>query len=100
MEIGSAYTVQVAMLQIPSLVAFSIYWNWGGTISPLHTFNLLFPRWDVIVTVLSVFLMTYMYIEGKSTYFKGSILCFAYMVFSASFFFEPVLVASERGGGV
>jgi Ca2+:H+ antiporter len=95
MEIGSAYAVQVAMVQIPALVAFSVYWNWGEISTPLHTFTLIFPKWDVIVTIFSVFLLSYTYIEGKSNYFKGSILCFAYIVFLASFYYEP---AASHGG--
>jgi Ca2+:H+ antiporter len=91
MEIGSAYTVQVAMLQIPALLAFSTWYNWGkiGQNIAHHAFYLMFPRWDVIVTVFSVFLLTYTYIEGKSNYFKGSILTFAYLIFVVSFYYEP-----------
>lgn len=40
--------------------------------------RLIFPRWDVIVIILSVFLMTYTYIEAKSNYHRGSILIFRY----------------------
>jgi Ca2+:H+ antiporter len=36
--------------------------------------SLLFPRWDVVVIILSMFLMTYTYIEAKSNYHRGSIL--------------------------
>jgi hypothetical protein len=36
--------------------------------------SLIFPRWDVIAIILSVFLMTYTYIEAKSNYHRGSIL--------------------------
>ncbi|RKP04519.1 hypothetical protein THASP1DRAFT_33705 [Thamnocephalis sphaerospora] len=89
MEIGSAYAVQVTLLQIPALVAFSVWYNWGQVAIPGHSFLLLFPTWDVITAVFSVFLLTYIYIEGKSNYFKGSILTFAYVVFIASFYFEP-----------
>ena len=34
----------------------------------------IFPRWDVLVIILSVFLLTYVYIEAKSNYHRGSIL--------------------------
>ncbi|KAI8616602.1 hypothetical protein BC830DRAFT_190265 [Chytriomyces sp. MP71] len=34
LEIGSAYAIQVAMLQIPALVAFSTYWRNYGTSAP------------------------------------------------------------------
>ncbi|ORX90339.1 hypothetical protein K493DRAFT_230854 [Basidiobolus meristosporus CBS 931.73] len=89
LEIGSAYAVQVSLLQIPALVAFSA-WHSQGIIEGIHnTFTLIFPRWDVITVLFSVFLLTYTYSEGKSNYFKGSILCLSYLVFVVSFFYEP-----------
>ena len=89
LEIGSAYAVQVAMIQIPSLVAFSGFLNhyWGVPDTVDKSFTLIFPRWDVYVVFFSVFLLSYTYIEGKSNYFKGSILCFAYLVLVVSFYF-------------
>ena len=41
--------------------------------------SLIFPRWDVIVIILSMFLMTYTYIEAKSNYHRGSILILRYV---------------------
>lgn len=43
--------------------------------------SLIFPRWDVIVIILSMFLMTYTYIEAKSNYHRGSILILRYVSF-------------------
>lgn len=40
--------------------------------------SLIFPRWDVVVIILAVFLMTYTYIEAKSNYHRGSILILRY----------------------
>ena len=69
--------------------------------------SLIFPRWDVVVIILSVFLMTYTYIEAKSNYHRGSILIlryafltysecyngthllFSYLVLTSGFFFAP-----------
>jgi hypothetical protein len=69
--------------------------------------RLIFPRWDVIVIILSVFLMTYTYIEAKSNYHRGSILIlrlvlvalylikcslisrFSYLVLAAGFYYAP-----------
>jgi Ca2+/H+ antiporter len=34
-------------------------------------YRLVFPRWDAICVIFSVFLLTYTYQEGKSNYFKG-----------------------------
>ena len=39
MEIGSAYTLQVALLQIPSLIAFSAIYNWNGVTDPKRAFE-------------------------------------------------------------
>jgi hypothetical protein len=112
LEIGSAYVVQVLLLQIPLLVIFSSIFNSntspidvGKTFSYvlvmriqlhinsnvffLNLIRLLFSQWDVTTVFLSVFLLSYVYIEGKSTYFKGSILTLAYCVFIASFYYVP-----------
>jgi Ca2+:H+ antiporter len=51
--------------------------------------RLVFPRWDVFSVVFPVFLLTYTYIEGKSNYFKGSILILSYLVLMAGFFYAP-----------
>jgi Ca2+:H+ antiporter len=92
MEIGSAYALQVCLLQIPAMLAFSAIFmsDKMGSIANTFTcvtsrnltftrliatlFRLLFPRWDVIAIVLSVFLMTYTYIEARSNYHRGSML--------------------------
>ena len=86
LEIGSAYAVQVALLQIPVLVAFSAFFLSG---SSLDVFILVFPRWDFRAVLFSVFILTYIYIEGKSNYFKGSMLLLAYSILLVSFFFVP-----------
>ncbi|KAF9579065.1 hypothetical protein BGW38_004840 [Lunasporangiospora selenospora] len=89
MEIGSAYALQVCLIQIPAMVAVSAWLNYGKTAIWKYTFNLIFPRWDVISMLFSVFLLTYTYIEGKSNYFKGSILILSYLVLMAGFFYAP-----------
>lgn len=83
MEIGSAYALQVCLLQIPALVLFSaVYPLQLGLGDDLEnfTFALLFPQWDMVLVILCVFLLSYMYGEGKSNYFKGSILLLSYLV--------------------
>ncbi|KAG1429238.1 hypothetical protein G6F58_000136 [Rhizopus delemar] len=47
MEIGSAYALQVCLLQIPAMVAFSLWYNLGKEEIKKFTFNLIFPRWDI-----------------------------------------------------
>lgn len=87
MEIGSAYALQVCLLQIPILV---VYTCWGaiktGFIDPSKLFSLIFPRWDFIACLMSVYMFTYVYAEGKSNYFKGSILILLYIGIISGFF--------------
>ncbi|KAJ2354698.1 hypothetical protein GGF43_003115 [Coemansia sp. RSA 2618] len=124
-EISNAYTVQVALLQIPILVAFSAFYGvpdfvtspdnalaglrtaamrWMSTPSAVraladhhlptdpsaYVFALLFPRWDLIAILFCVFLLTYMLIEGRANYFKGSILCLSYFVWMVGYAYEPI----------
>jgi Ca2+:H+ antiporter len=101
MEIGSAYALQVCLLQIPAMVAFSAWYDpaqmgkvadtFTYVICPLQSGNpfslytrLIFPRWDVIVIILSIFLLTYTYIEAKANYHRGSILVLRYVSWSPS----------------
>ncbi|KAF2006928.1 hypothetical protein P154DRAFT_517378 [Amniculicola lignicola CBS 123094] len=84
MEIGSAYALQVCLLQIPALVLYSALY--GGVEVIDHTFTLIFPQWDMITVILCVFLLSYMYGEGKSNYFKGSILILSYFVVVVGFY--------------
>lgn len=90
MEIGSAYALQVCLLQIPAVVLFSAVQ--GRYIDPNdlidHTFNLIFPQWDMVTVILCVFLLSYMYTEGKSNYFKGSILVMTYLVVLLGFYYS------------
>lgn len=51
-------------------------------------FTLLFPQFDMVTVILCVFLLSYMYGEGKSNYFKGSILMLTYFVIVIGFFFS------------
>ena len=88
MEIGSAYALQVCLLQVPALVLFSSIH--GMSVDPAeamnHAFTLLFPQWDMVTVILCVFLLSYMYGEGKSNYFKGSILILSYLVVIVGFY--------------
>ncbi|KAI0015816.1 calcium permease [Xylariomycetidae sp. FL0641] len=91
MEIGSAYALQVCLLQIPALVFFSAVYplDIPDGADPIHwTFSLLFPQWDMVTVILCVFLLSYMYGEGKSNYFKGSILILTYLVVVVGFYFS------------
>ncbi|KAJ7505531.1 hypothetical protein B0H11DRAFT_1796360 [Mycena galericulata] len=101
MEIGSAYALQVCLLQIPAMVAFSAWYAPEKMGEVATTFTLIFPRWDVVVIILSMFLMTYTYIEAKSNYHRGSILILSYLVLTAGFYFAPPSddIDIDRGHG-
>lgn len=90
MEIGSAYALQVCLLQVPALVLFSaVHGRWidpGDLID--HTFSLIFPQFDMVTVILCVFLLSYMYGEGKSNYFKGGILILTYLVVIMGFYYS------------
>ncbi|KAF2198516.1 calcium permease family membrane transporter-like protein [Delitschia confertaspora ATCC 74209] len=90
MEIGSAYALQVCLLQIPALVLYSaMQGHFANSTQVLrHTFTLIFPQWDMVTVILCVFLLSYMYGEGKSNYFKGSILILSYFVVIVGFYFS------------
>lgn len=91
MEIGSAYALQVCLLQIPALVLFSAWYPLEGVPADQvlrYTFSLLFPQWDMVTVILCVFLLSYMYGEGKSNYFKGSILLLSYLVVVTGYYFS------------
>lgn len=147
MEIGSAYALQVCLLQIPIVMLYSVYnftrgyvdgvevltmrEGWSGlprvtkllglqstsksivdslpmsnleetvaktfgavlpnTSETLNVgvdkiFSLIFPHWDFIASLLGVYMFTYIYTEGKSNYFKGSILIFLYIILMSGFY--------------
>ena len=89
MEIGSSYALQVFLLQTPCLVLFTaIYTNWVPWDQLAeHSFSLIFPQWDMVCVLLSVILFGWIVGEGKSNYFKGSILIFTYLVVVLGFWF-------------
>lgn len=90
MEIGSAYALQVCLLQIPALVLFSaVQGRWMDPSDLIdHTFSLIFPQFDMVTVILCVFLLSYMYGEGKSNYFKGGILILTYLVVIMGFYYS------------
>jgi Ca2+:H+ antiporter len=90
MEIGSSYALQVILLQVPCLVLFSaVYGNYIDVQELIdHTFTMVFPQWDMVTVILAVFLMGWVVNEGKSNYFKGSILIFTYLVVVVGFWFS------------
>ncbi|KIW66795.1 calcium/proton exchanger, variant [Phialophora macrospora] len=99
MEIGSAYALQVCLLQLPALVLFTaLRWQFIDPSKLIdHTFNLIFPQWDMVTIILCVFLLSYMSGEGKSNYFKGSILVLTYLVVVLGFYFSGFTSMTDMG---
>lgn len=95
MEIGSAYALQVCLLQIPALVLYSVLYTWRMDPAQISIrdmmFALVFPKWDLIAAMASVFLFTYLYAEGKSNYFKGSMLILLYVITVLGFYFQGII---------
>lgn len=94
MEIGSAYALQVVLIQIPSLVVYTVAM---GFTNPDSMFTLVFPRWDIIATLVSIYLFTYIYAEGKSNYFKGVILMLIYVVVLIGFWLNDLIEDLDDG---
>jgi Ca2+:H+ antiporter len=51
----------------------------------------------MVMVILCVFLLSYVYGEGKSNYFKGSILIMTYLVVIIGFYFSGVTDDSQMG---
>ncbi|CDZ97511.1 Ca2 /H antiporter VCX1 and related proteins [Phaffia rhodozyma] len=89
MEIGSAYALQVCLLQIPAMVAFSAFYDPKQMGEFVDTFTLIFPQYDCICIIFSIFLLTYTYIEARSNYHRGSILILVYLALLSGFYYAP-----------
>ncbi|KAK6357881.1 hypothetical protein TWF730_007238 [Orbilia blumenaviensis] len=90
MEIGSAYALQVCLLQMPALVGWTA-WTTGNVLDQDRynkMFTLIFPQWDMVTVVLCVLMLTNIIHEGKSNYFKGSFLCMSYLTVMLGFYFS------------
>ncbi|ODQ81213.1 hypothetical protein BABINDRAFT_160601 [Babjeviella inositovora NRRL Y-12698] len=91
MEIGSAYALQVVLIQIPVLIIYTVVRDFKNVSS---MFTLVFPKWDLIATIMSVYLFTYVYAEGKSNYFKGCILILTYFIIMLGFWYNDKIEES------
>lgn len=93
LEIGSAYALQVCLLQIPALVLVSqrnVTEHLGENLRD-YVFVLLFPKWDTWAWIVSMLLYCHVHSEGRSNYFKGSILILAYLVIIIGFYFNDII---------
>jgi len=83
-SIGSASSIQVALIQMPALVLLAMAFSADAS------FHLIFPLMSVFSVILSVITFNYISSEGHANYFVGSILVIMYILFIASFYFTPV----------
>jgi len=51
----------------------------------------------MVTVILCVFLLSYMYGEGKSNYFKGSVLILSYLVVITGFYLSGMTDGSKMG---
>ncbi|GAA5929848.1 hypothetical protein JCM3775_006570 [Rhodotorula graminis] len=89
MEIGSAYALQVCLIQIPAMLAFTAFYSIGKETMAHHAFTLVFPRWDAIAMLFSIFLMTYLFLESRANYNRGATFVLAYLALMGGFLFAP-----------
>ena len=54
-------------------------------------FKLIFLKWKLIGTFADLFMFTYLYAEGKSNYFKWSILLLIYVIVILGLFYQGIL---------
>ncbi|PIK45707.1 hypothetical protein BSL78_17437 [Apostichopus japonicus] len=52
-------------------------------------FRLLFNDLHLWSVILSVIIMNYTFVDGKSDYFQGSMLCIVYFILLVMFFYAP-----------
>ncbi|XP_038047645.1 putative cation exchanger C521.04c isoform X2 [Patiria miniata] len=78
-EIGSSVAVQVTLLQVPILIL-------ADAIYPLH-FYMIFSDVHMWSVIISAIIMNYIFIDGKSNYFQGSMLCIVYFMLLSLYFF-------------
>ncbi|EPS42762.1 hypothetical protein H072_3243 [Dactylellina haptotyla CBS 200.50] len=90
MEIGSAYALQVCLLQMPALVGWTAWTTANALDQDRYSkmFTLIFPQWDMVTVVLCVLMLTNIIHEGKSNYFKGSFLVLSYLTVMLGFYFS------------
>jgi Ca2+:H+ antiporter len=85
-EIGSSIAVQVCLLQVPLLVCISELFLAQDNDATRH-FTLIFPDMYVFVVFFSAICMNYIFQDGKSDYFQGSVLLVIYGIMVAILLF-------------
>ncbi|GFN79388.1 cation/h+ exchanger protein 1 [Plakobranchus ocellatus] len=78
-EIGSAAAIQVCMVQLPILVLTDLVYPLG--------FGAIFNDIHLWAVILAVIIINYVFQDGKSDYFQGSIVMFIYILLMAMYYF-------------
>eukprot|EP01104_Vermistella_antarctica_P018948 TRINITY_DN7209_c0_g1_i1.p1 TRINITY_DN7209_c0_g1~~TRINITY_DN7209_c0_g1_i1.p1 ORF type:complete len:989 (+),score=194.67 TRINITY_DN7209_c0_g1_i1:267-3233(+) len=86
-EIAGAVAVQVCMLQMPVLVVMSAIMGHGETNEDI--FTLIFPSLDLFAVILSVIVLNYISVEGKTNYFYGTSFIIIYLLLVVGYYFVP-----------
>lgn len=78
-EIGSSTAIQVALVQVPMLVLVDLIYPMG--------FHLIFAEVHLWAVLFSVIVINYIFQDGKSDYFQGSIVVFIYILLMMMYVF-------------
>ena len=72
-EIGMSATVQIALIQLPALILLQVVLGANG-VWPKYLFQPIFSTMDIMSVALSVLIINFLSMDGKTNYFKGFIL--------------------------
>ncbi|XP_076468556.1 uncharacterized protein LOC143299236 [Babylonia areolata] len=78
-EIGSSTAIQVCLVQVPMLVFVDLIYPMG--------FHLIFAEVHFWAVIFSVIVINYIFQDGKSDYFQGSIVVFIYILMMMMYVF-------------
>jgi Ca2+:H+ antiporter len=74
-EIGMSATVQIALIQLPALILLQVVLGANG-VWPQYLFQPIFSTMDIMSVALSVLIINFLSMDGKTNYFKGFILMY------------------------
>ena len=74
-EIGMSATVQIALIQLPVLILLQVILGANG-VWPEFLFQPIFSTMDIMSVALSVLIINFLSMDGKTNYFKGfALMC-------------------------
>jgi Ca2+:H+ antiporter len=74
-EIGMSATVQIALIQLPALILLQVVLGSYG-VWPQYLFQPIFSTMDIMSVALSVLIINFLSMDGKTNYFKGFTLMY------------------------